>query len=283
MPSSASQSGLPSKAKRRGRKPGVASAHTPVQSLSRALLLLTRIAEYSDGVSLSDVAQQVGLAASTTHRLLTTLEKQGFAEQDSETGNWRIGVMAFAVGNAFLASRDVGAQSRVIARELMETAGETVNVAVFQADEIVIIAQSECREMMRMVVPLGSRVPLHASGVGKAILSTLPDKTVKKILESRGLPRLTEQTIDQPAAFRAALNDIRALGFALDNEEQAVGLRCAAAPIFGPQGEAVAAISLSGPKSRISESRLQEFGRLVRSAAQEITRRIGGSPPNDAS
>lgn len=265
---------------RRGRKPGGPKTPAPVQSISRALGLLVRIAEHTDGVSLSDIAQEVGLAPSTTHRLLTTLEQQGFAEQDVESGKWRVGVIAFTVGNAFLASRDIGAQSRVVARELMEVAGETVNVAVLQAGEIVIIAQAECQEMMRMVVPLGSRVPLHASGVGKAILSTMSKDDVSKILLSRGLPRLTENTIDKPQALRAALDEVGTCGFALDNEEQAIGLRCAAAPIFGPHGDAVAAISISGPKSRISAARLQEFGRLVRDAAKEITGRIGGSVPD---
>lgn len=262
--------------KRRGRKPGSASAPIPVQSLSRALGLLLRLAEHSDGVSLSDIALQVGLAASTTHRLLTTLEQQGFAEQEVESGKWRVGVIAFAVGNAFLASRDIGAEARTVARQLMETAGETVNVAVLQAGEIVIIAQAECHEMMRMVVPLGSRVPPHASGVGKAILSTLSNEAVNKILKPRGMPRLTEYTVDQPAALRAALDEVRERGYALDNEEQAIGLRCAAAPILGSDDEAVAAISISGPKSRISEAQLQEFGGLVLTAAREITRRIGG-------
>ena len=266
--------------KRRGRKSGSTSAAAPVQSLSRALNLLVHVAEHSEGVSLSDIAQQVGLAPSTTHRLLSTLEQQGFAEQDSESGVWRVGVIAFTVGNAFLASRDIGAQSRIVARQLMETAGETVNVAVLEAGEVVIIAQAECREMMRMVVPLGSRVPLHASGVGKAILSTLSTETVEELLQSRGLPRLTKYTIDKPAALRVALDKVGEHGFALDNEEQAIGLRCAAAPIFAQSGDAIAAISISGPKSRISETRLQELGSLVRSAAQEISDHIGGGSAN---
>lgn len=266
--------------KRRGRKPGRSSVSSPVQSLSRALNLLIRVAEHADDVSLTDIAQEVGLAPSTTHRLLSTLEQQGFVEQDDEHGNWRIGVVAFTVGNAFLANRDIGAQSKIVAHQLMETAGETVNVAVLEGSEVVIIGQVECREMMRMVVPLGSRVPMHASGVGKAILSTLPRETVKDILQLRGLPRLTEHTIDNPAALRASLIEVGERGFAIDNEEHAIGLRCAAAPIFDQFGDAIAAISISGPKSRISETRLQELGSLVRGAAQQITDHIGGTTAN---
>lgn len=267
--------------KRRGRKPGSGSAPAPVQSLSRALGLLIRLAEHSDGVSLSDLSLQLDLAPSTTHRLLTTLEQRGFAEQDVESSIWRVGAIAFSVGNAFVASRDIGAQTRSIARELMESAGETVNVAVLQAGEIVIIAQTECHEMMRMVVPLGSRVPLHASGVGKAILSTLPTATVSALLKRSEMISLTEHTISDLAKFLKALETVRKTGYALDNEEQAIGLRCAAAPIFGPQGEAIAAISISGPKSRISAGRLSEFGALVLTAADEITGRIGGFKTSD--
>lgn len=261
------------KRQRRSAADSVQSA--PVQSISRALRLLSRLADHPDGTALGDIAKQVGLAPSTAHRLLSTLQQEGFAEHDGENGDWRIGVTAFTVGNAYLAGRSIAAHSRAVARQLMETTGETVNLGVLQDGAGVIILQTECRELMRMVVPLGSRVPLHASGIGKALLSTLTPADVDTILHTHGLSRFTEFTLDKPAELHAALTETRKRGFTIDNEEHAVGLRCVAAPVFNQHGDAEAALSVSGPKSRISTARLPELGAQVRDAAREISARIG--------
>ncbi len=135
---------------------------------------------------------------------------------------------------------------------------------------------------MRMIVSLGSRSPVHASGVGKALLAYLGDARLAAILERRGLARYTERTIDSPARLREELEVVRGRGYALDDEEQAVGLRCVAAPIFDENGLALAAISLSGPKARMVDDRLDELGLAIRQTADEITRALGGRRPNGA-
>lgn len=267
-------------AKRRGRKPNSATrSPAQVQSLSRGLLLLERIAENPDGVTLTDIAQQVGLAPSTTHRLLATLEHAGFANQNEELAKWYVGVKAFVVGHAFLASRDMILQSREFLTQLMEASGETTNLGMMQDGEGIIVAQAECHEMMRMVVPLGSRVPLHASGVGKALLSAVTEKEVADILHARGLHRYTEHTIDRPKTLRVELNEIRARGYSVDDEEHAVGLRCVAAPIFDEHGRPLAALSISGPRSRIPSDRLPHLGSLVLEVSQQIMEQVGGKRP----
>ena len=266
--------------RRRGRKPSAANRSvSQVQSLSRALTLLERIAQNRDGVTLTDVAQQVGLAASTAHRLLATLEQSGFVHQNQELGKWYVGIKAFTVGNAFLDSRDIVAQARPYLQKLMEDAGETANLAVLEEGEGVIGAQAEGHEMMRMVVPLGSRVPLHASGVGKALLSGLSEFEVAAILHEKGLTRYTEHTITTPAALRDALLETRELGYAIDNEEHAIGLRCIAAPIYDQRGQPMASMSISGPRSRMPDARLTQLGDLVQQVARDVTQRIGGIVP----
>ena len=130
-----------------------------------------------------------------------------------------------------------------------------------------------------MVVNLGSRSPVHASGVGKAILAHTADKDLTAILEKRGLTRFTDATIDTPADLRAELARIRELGYALDDEEHAIGLRCVAAPIFDENAKAICAISLSGPTARIGDDRLGELGWAVRQTAEQITRALGGLVP----
>lgn len=262
--------------KRRGRPTKKPSSPQQSQSLSRGLLLLERLAEAEHGVSVTDLAQRVGLAPSTTHRLLNTLEQQGFVRHDSTSGAWYIGVKAFSVGNAFLRHRDVIGQSRPFMHRLMKQAGETVNLAVFEQYDAVFVAQVECHEMMRMIVRLGSRAPLHASGAGKALLATMSDAEVSTILHKRGLAKLTPNTLDTPRKLRTGLKEIKTRGYAVDDEEHAVGLRCVAATIRDEQGTTLAAISLSGPKARITDARIPELGLQVTRAAAAIMVLIGG-------
>lgn len=271
----------PAGGKRRGRpaKPAASTGAAQVQSLSRALSLLEHLASAESGISLTDLARRAHLAPSTAHRLLATLEQQGFAELDAGRGLWVVGVRAFAVGNAFLAHRDFVAAARPLMRRLMEESGESVNLGILEDGEVVFLSQVECREMMRMFVRLGGRVPAHASGVGKALLAAFPETRVDAILEQRGLRRFTDNTIDTRAILREDLIKSRMRGYSIDNEEHAVGLRCVASTIHDEFTEPIAAISLSGPRARIIDDRVEVLGRLVRDTANRITGALGGRLP----
>jgi IclR family transcriptional regulator, acetate operon repressor len=251
-----------------------------VQSLVRALALLDRIAEAAgEGATLTELAQQVGLPASTAHRLLTTLEQERYVRFDQEGRLWSVGVQAFMTGSAFTKSRSLGTLARPHMRLLMESAGETVNLAMEDDGEAVYLAQVECRQMMRAFARPGSRAPLHGSAVGKAMLSTMSDRALARILHQRGMPRLTPKTITTPSALRDELARVRAAGYAVDDEEHAVGLRCIAAPIFDETGEAVAAVSASGPMARIVEERVAPLGALVLETARAISADMGAPRP----
>jgi IclR family acetate operon transcriptional repressor len=249
----------------------------PVQSLVRALTLLNRMADAPDaGASLTDLAQQVGLAPSTAHRLLTTLEQERYVRFDPDGRLWSVGVQAFVAGCAFTKTRSLVGIARPHLRTLMEDTGETVNLAVEDDGMAVYLAQVECRQLMRAFARPGSRVPLHCSAVGKAILSRLSDKTLARILHQHGMPRLTVKTITTPAALRADLARARATGHAIDDEEHAVGLRCIAAPVFDESGAVVAAVSASGPMARIVDERVPDLANVVTQAADRISADFGG-------
>ena len=250
-----------------------------VQSLVRALSLLNRIAGSDDGVSLTEVAQQVGLPPSTAHRLLTTLEQERYVHFDPERRLWSVGVQAFMAGSAFLKSRSLVGAARPHMRALMEESEETVNLAVEDEAEAIYLSQVECRQMMRAFARPGGRVPLHCSSVGKALLSTMPDARLARVLHRHGLPRVTVKTLNTTAALRADLVLARDRGYAIDDEEHAVGLRCIAAVIFDENAEAVAAVSLSGPMARIPDERIPLLGQLVRAKADAITSQLGGALP----
>lgn len=259
---------------------GARTGGEQVQSLVRALSLMNRIAESGDeGATLTDLAQQVGLPSSTAHRLLITLEQERYVRFNNDGRLWSIGVQAFVTGCAFTKNRSLARVARPHMRRLMEESGETVNLAVEDQGEAVYLAQVECSQMMRAFARPGTRVPLHCSAVGKAIFSTASDKALAKILHQRGMPRLTVKTITTPSALRTELENVRTRGYALDDEEHAVGLRCIAAPIFDETEEAVAAVSVSGPIVRIGEARLAQLREMVIAAARAISADMGAARP----
>jgi IclR family acetate operon transcriptional repressor len=280
--------GAEAKARREGRRPVrvAGGGRTPakaasgqVQSLLRALALIDRLAEAEHGASVTELARDVGLPASTAHRLLTTLEQERYVAFDLERRLWSVGVQSFVVGSAFLRNRGVVPLARPRMRRLMEETGETVNLAVEDEGEAVYLTQVECRQMMRAFARPGGRVPLHCSGVGKALLAALDPEEGAAAAGRRGLARMTPRTIVEPDRLRADLARVRERGYAVDDEEHAVGLRCVAAVAFDEFAHPAAAISVSGPLVRIGDERLAELGLAVRQAADALTRAYGGKLP----
>ncbi|AWK43941.1 glyoxylate bypass operon transcriptional repressor IclR [Photorhabdus laumondii subsp. laumondii] len=255
-----------------------AVANGQVQSLSRGLTLLEYISESPGGIALTDLAQQAGLPNSTTHRLLTTLQQHGFIRQIGDLGLWVIGSHTFIVGSSFLQSRNLLALIHPILRRLMEDSGETVNLAILDHSEYeaVIVDQVQCNALMRMSAPIGGKLPMHASGAGKAFLSTLSDNQLVQLLHKKGLHSYTQHTKTTPSNLKENLEQARKQGYSFDDEEHALGLRCIAACIYDEHHQAFAAISISGPVSRITDDRITELGALVIRAAKEISKEYGG-------
>jgi IclR family acetate operon transcriptional repressor len=248
-----------------------------IQALDRGLALLTIIAQ-SDGLSLTGIAQRAGIAPSTAHRILATLKAAGFVMCDAR-GNHLIGVKAFKVGTAFLRNRRIVDVGRRTLRELMKASGETASMGIEDEGYVVFVAQVESHRSIRAFHRPGSHGAMHASSLGKAIMSTLADEAVAELLERVGMKKFTERTIVDPQALLADLAATATRGWAVDDEERAQGMRCVGAPVFNEHGEAVGAISVSGPTVRITDERLGELGPLVKRAAAELTERFGGVSP----
>jgi IclR family transcriptional regulator, acetate operon repressor len=250
-----------------------------VQSLTRALTILTKLSQNDGGLILTELANLCALPTSTTHRLLTTLENDRFVRFDRTTNLWSVGVQSFVVGNAFARSRNFVPLAKTFMRHLMEEAGETVNLAAQDQDEIVYLAQVESREIMRASVRPGSRVPLHCSAVGKAILAGMNDIDRNLIIQLKS-DTPDENHIFTPE-FLKSLKDTQLLGYALDDEEQAIGMRCVASIVYDENSGPLAAISISGPTARITKARIPTLGRLVQKTCKDITAEFGGRLPLD--
>ena len=248
-----------------------------VQSLTRALSILNELAASERGLNLSETAARTSLPISTTHRLLNTLQQKKFVQFNQDQGIWTIGVQSFIVGNAFLHVRELSLIARPIMRELMDSTGETVNLAVENQGEAIYIAQIESLMTMRAIAKPGGRAAMHASGVGKALLACMNEEMVNRILMRHGMPKLTERTLVAPEMLKKQIADIRRKGYAVDDEENAIGLRCIAAAISDETGQPVGAISLSGPAVRLRKDMIADLGGAVKKTAERITIGLGGS------
>lgn len=246
-----------------------------VQSLDRALKILAIVAQ-GNGLSLSEIAAQSGIAASTAYRMLTTLAQHGMVEFEQSDQLWLIGVETYRMGSAFLRRRNLVERARSVMQELMETTGETANLGVAEDDCVVFVSQVETHQAIRAFFRPGTRSTFHASGIGKAILAHLPAERVGAILRKSGLEAFTLKTLADPQALSKDLGEIRARGWSVDDEERYPGMRCVAAAIFNEFGEPVGGVSVSGPTVRVTPERAAEFGPLVQKAAARITRMIGG-------
>ena len=252
---------------------------TQVKSLARGLLILKSLAQAPHGLSLAELSRAVELAPSTTHRLLDTLEQNRFVSL-SVAGNWQIGAASFEVGSAFFVARDWVSALHPALTELSERGGETANLGSLQGSEVIFVGQVECREVMRMVAPLGSRAPAYASGVGKALLATLTQSTLLQHVPDPWPPAITHTTLSNVEALKADLAKTRDRGYAVDWEERNPGLRCVAVPVFDEHSEARIAISLSGPSTRMTDSHTADLGVMVNRIAAEKTEALGGVWPD---
>ncbi|PSO18171.1 IclR family transcriptional regulator C-terminal domain-containing protein [Bradyrhizobium sp. MOS003] len=250
-----------------------------VQSVDRALSILATLAEDDEGYRLSDLAVRTGLSASTVHRLLATLESRRFVQLDRTQSKWHVGSRAFTVGASFARRRNFSAQAIPYLRKLRDLTRETANLAVVDDEFIIVLTRMESREIMRSLTLVGGRVPMVTSGVGKAVLATYSDEDVGAVIRHHGMPRLTEKSIVRPSDLFKELEKIRKQGFALDDEEACMGLRCVAAVVYNDCADPLAAISVSGMTSRMTDQRLPEIGQIVRDVAAELTVALGGAIP----
>ena len=250
-----------------------------VQSVDRAMLLLEALGEDEEGYRLTDLAIRTGLSPSTAHRLLTTLEKRRFVAFDQSDNMWHIGRQSFAIGSAFIRRRNFVAPALPFLRRLRDLTHETANLGIVDDGEVIVLTQVESREIMRAITRVGGRVPMVTSGIGKAILATYADEEVVAIIQRHGMKRLTPKSVVRAGELRDALETVRRDGYAIDDQEFLMGLRCVAAVVYNDQAEALAGISVSGLASRVPQERVPELGRLVRDTARELTLALGGRMP----
>lgn len=240
-----------------------------VQSVERAFDLLNLIADAGGHTTLSGLGAAVDLPMPTIHRLLKTLVGLGAVRQLPDRG-YALGPGLIRLGN--LAGEQLGAIARPYLRTLVQNLRESANVAVLDGDMVVYADQVPSQQQMRMFTEVGRRTHTHDTGVGKAILAGLPAEQVRRIVATAGMPTPTSHSIGTVEALEAELERIRQQGYAVDEQEQELGVRCFAVAV--PEAPTPMAISVSGPTSRVDQKFADRAVPLLQAAAAKIAEEL---------
>ena len=259
--------------------PGRSRPSNLVQTLERASFILDILGQSPQGISIKDLSDRMHLPKGTTHRLLSSLSYFGYVRQDQNTKNYFLGFKLVELGNLLLGQLDLRKEAEPFLRDLAERTRETVHLVILDGSEIVYLDKLETEPHsggLRMASRVGSRNPAHSCAVGKVLMAHLPAAALAKMVEERGLPKRTANTITDFDQLKAHMALVRKQGYAIDDEENERGIRCVGAPIFNEAGRVVAAISVSGPAFRVTKKTVQEILRKeVMATAHRISRKLG--------
>ncbi|MEP3045857.1 MAG: IclR family transcriptional regulator [Roseibium sp.] len=247
-----------------------------VLALDRGLSALVFLAD-NRGATLTEISRGTNTPVATAHRILMTLHQRGMANFDEAAGKWVVGAQAYRVGNAYQGSANLILIATPVLEELSKATGETANLAIEDSGELLYLLQVESDNPIRASIKNGAASYFHTSGVGKTLMAHMDNAHLNRFLKGRDLVRQTSKSITSRDNLAAELTKIKEQGWALDDEERFIGMRCIAAPVFDTLGNAIAGISISGPSVRFPDDHLQHLADKVQDAADKITKSLESS------
>lgn len=249
---------------------------TIIQSVVRSIDIL-KCFENAEELGVTEISHKVGLHKSTVFNIITTLERCNFLEKNTGSGKYRLGTELFRLGTK------VNISMRKVAQPYLEKLAaqfkETVNLVIRDGNYVIYIEKIESPHSMRISTMVGGRLPINATAVGKAILAGLPDEELVKSLDELSFVKITARTICNKKELIDYLAQVRHAKYAEDVEEMEIGLTCVAAPIFDHTGKAIAAISVSGPTTRMVEPFRKQIAEELIKITSEISSKFGHETP----
>ncbi|MGM0445943.1 MAG: IclR family transcriptional regulator [Bacillota bacterium] len=246
-----------------------------VKSVDRALNILEVVSHSKEALGVTELSNKMDLNKSTVYRMLNTLQYRGYIAQDNENDKYTTGLKLFELGSLAINDLDLRKTSVSYLEELMELTGETVHLGILDDGEVIYIEKVESSETIRMHSKIGKRVYAHNTSLGKILLAYSDDEVTENILNNKGLPKTTENTITKQKKFKEHLRQVKKQGYAVDNEESEEGINCIAGPIFDHKGEITAAFSISVPKIRLNNDITKKYGDLILKYSQKISEALG--------
>ncbi|MGA1846068.1 IclR family transcriptional regulator [Deferribacter abyssi] len=249
-----------------------------VQAVNNALDILELLGGSEQELSISEIGAKLGLTRSNVNKLLATLENFGYVEYNKRTGNFRMDVKAFQISQAYLNKLNLIDASKQILLEIKQKVNETVHISVLRKGNIVYLNAIETDHAVRVVPRIGNIGPAYATATGKAQLAYLKLDKIKEYYSDK-LVKMTDNTIDNIDDLLDNLEDVRNKGYAIDNEEFEVGVKCVGAPVFNFMGKVIAGISISAPIERMDDERIKrEIIPTIIEGAQKLSIKYGYKP-----
>lgn len=245
-----------------------------IESVAKALTILMLFKMNKDEWGVSEIARELGMQKSTVFRLLATMQDYGFVRK-SDNNTYRLGLRVLELGSIVANTFNFRDVTGTYLRKVSEQCGETVHLGILDDCEAMSIETVEAQNTLKSTIVVGKRTPLYCTSVGKAILAFLPEDERNAIIQKINFHKFTDNTITDANTLVEELKITRERGYALDNIEHELGVRCVAAPIWDHTGRVLASLSISGPSVRITEDRIPELSQLVLKAAHEISRELG--------
>jgi len=251
-----------------------ADAHAPFTSNAKAVERTMALLECLDasrrGLNVSELSRKTGIPKSTTHVLLITLERLGYVRRDVNGRDFRLGLKTYALGQRMVRSLSLGEIALPHMQALALQSRATVHLAILDHDQGVYIQKAESPGLIQFDTYLGRRMDLHCTALGKIILAFSPPEQVAHVLAKRAFARYTPNTIVTSAALRKEISRVRKAGYAVDDEEEELGVRCVAAPVIRQPGIFLAALSISGTVSQIPLRSLETHVARLKECAAAI-------------
>ncbi len=251
----------------------------PVQTLEKALQIVNLMKDGpSSGIRIKDISQKLNMGKSTVHRILNTLAAYGYVEQGSDSKKYRLGWKFFEVGSVIPRQRNLTNVELKVLWDLCDRYEETVNLGVRVYDKVAIVAKADPQKVLFKTGPyLGEQEPVHATGLGKALISELEDGELDKLFSGKSLEQYTPNTITSLAELKNHLEEVREQGYAMDEEELSIGLTCIAMPVYNFSHEIIAAMSISGPTFRMDQHKIKNCYAGLKKACNSISAYFGSS------
>jgi DNA-binding IclR family transcriptional regulator len=248
-----------------------------IKSVIKTLQVL-KLFTIKDVWSAQEIEEELDYHKSSVQRILSTLEAEGFIQRvNDDRSIFKLGTIIFILGRV-AEDLDLREIAQPVLEDLTGKTHETSHLCVAEENECLYIAKIDSPNSIRMVTSIGKRLSLHNTGVGKVLLSGMPTEAVNRVIAQRGLEQSTPNTITDPNALFEELDCIRNQGYALDNEEREIGLKCVAAPVFNRKGQVIASISISGPTMRMTPEVMPEYIKYAKEAASAISTKLGYQP-----
>jgi DNA-binding IclR family transcriptional regulator len=244
-------------------------------AVERALSMLEAVGQRPGGMTNSEISRRLEIPKSSASYVLRVLERRGYLHRDAESGRYRLGLALLSLARSVDEGQDVREAALPVLRQLADRCRLTAHLGVLDAGEAVYVEKAEVPGLIKMATYPGRRTDVHSTSIGKAILAHVAEHEVEAIARERGLARRTPKTITSLARLRRDLELVRERGFALDDEENNVGVRCVAAPVFDAVGRVVASINVTGTTAQIGEDELAKVAEAVRDAARRVSEKLG--------